>query len=236
MKKLSYLLCAVLLVCSSNVFASTITVSDVVSSWQNSIPPAPPIIISNGDPTSTASWGTSTGFGPSSYVFTHTIPPDVSVVVPPSPSALFKLGNFTHNNNTIDAPFLESIDLSLALNFTIDSNPFNETFIYTFDHNETSNSSDPVASQDIVTIIPPSSGTSFSVDGVLYTLELSFLLDNSPTNQFRTFENQANEAAIFGRFISETETNPIPEPISMILFGTGSMLIGGFIRSRSKKR
>ena len=234
MKKLSYLLCAVLLVCSSNVFASTITVSDVVSSWQNSIPPAPPIIISNGDPTSTASWGTSTGFGPSSYVFTHTIPPAESVGVPPSPSALFKLGNFTHNNNPIDGPFLESIDLSLALNFTIDSNPFNKTFIYTFVHNETPNSSDPLASRDIVTITDPSSGT-FLLDGVLYTLELSFLVNNIPTNQFFTLEDAANEAAIYGRFTSETETNPIPEPISMILFGTGSMLIGGFIRSRSKK-
>jgi hypothetical protein len=227
MKKLTYLFYAILLVCSSNVFASTINVSDVDGGWQNSIPS---VTITNGDPTSTASWGTSTGYGRSSYVFTALIPPPQSVVLPPSPSAWIQLGNFTHNNMPVTGTSLDSIDLSLTIDFTIDGSVFNKTFIYSFDHTETPNSgSDP---RDIVKINPPSSGV-FSLDGVLYTLELSFWLNNSPTGTFYTNENASNIAAIYGRFTSEN--TPVPEPISMILFGTGIVGVGGYIRRKLKK-
>jgi hypothetical protein len=46
--------------------------------------------------------------------------------------------------------------------------------------------------------------------------------------RFRGFENGGSDKVVPG--------NPVPEPVSMLLFGTGAVVFGGYIRRQHKKR
>jgi len=221
----------------------------VNGSWQNSVPSPPYVTINNGDPISTINWGISAGANKSGYFFEADVPPPINIDVPPSPSIWLDLGDFIHFNYPVQPPILQEVDLRLDINMDVGATNVNRSFIYTINHNETTNTSNPYESRDIVTIFDPSADA-FSVEGVLYTLELRFSKDggNTMTNVFRTFENATNFAAIYGRFTSEYEgfisesvivppagVDPVPEPSTMLLLGTGILGLAGFARKRFKR-
>lgn len=214
---------------ATSASATLIDVDLVTGAWQNPVPVAG-ITISNGIPTSIISWGDPVADegAQSGYVFTSEVPPSVSVIVPPSPSGWFDFGNFTHNNQPIYPPSLTSTELALALTMDVGGVSANQSFVYTFNHNET-----PNPAPDVVTITPPSAGV-FYVDGTLYTLELRFSTDGglTTTNQFTTAEGQPNTADLYGRFTSDITS--VPEPGTMLLLGCGLMGLWGF-RKKIKK-
>ncbi len=236
-RSLGLLIFVSVLLLATSASAAIIDVDSVTGAWQNPNPVAG-ITISNGAPTSTISWGVPAGTDQSSYVFFSQVPPPKSVTVPPSPSIWLDFGDFTHNNQPIFPPSLTSTELALTLAMEVDGTPVNQSFVYTFNHEETPNVA-PCAygglCNDRVTVNSPSAGA-FNVGGTLYTLELRFSTDGGLTtsNQFITLEGQANPADLFGRFTAENVPGQVPEPGTMLLIGSGLAGLWGFRRKIKK--
>lgn len=90
----------------------------------------------------------------------------------------FKLGTFIHNNQPIGiGTSLTSVDL--VLKFKVLINGFEETINHqiTLNHNETTNTSDPIASRDIITLDHAQLSKTFIVNGQSYTLNIDGFKD-----------------------------------------------------------
>ncbi|MEO8175168.1 MAG: choice-of-anchor K domain-containing protein [Sphingomicrobium sp.] len=117
-------------------------------------------------------------------------------------SQSFSLGTFTHYNNPIDPPELQST--TLTVNFVAHINgqdipvgPIEITFI----HDETKNTSDPEASRDVIMIT--SETTTIMVEGVAYELQVRGLVDQNGdvVTTVKTYEGQANSFDLLVRFV-----------------------------------
>lgn len=165
--------------------------------------------ITNGNPTSSISWGTTSG-SQSGYDFMATMPPPFSL---PGPIPFFSLGTFQHRNFEVDDPWLTSVQLDVILELAVDGVPMEPlTFTFTFNHEETPNNPTPPATcpyptppgdgcTDRVTIVSSAEPTTFFVDGVEYTLSMSFLNDGNPVSEFITEEGGTiNSSGLVGEF------------------------------------
>ena len=118
----------------------------------------------------------------------------------------FSLGTFTHYNNPINPPELTST--TLTVNFVAHINgqdvpvgPIEIRFV----HDETTNTSDPEASRDVVMIT--SETMTILIDGVQYELQVRGLVDENGdvVTTVRTFEGQTNSYELLVRFV-QTDT------------------------------
>src|SRR5688572_12771768 len=104
----------VALVLTGSASAAEITYSTVTGSWRDPVDnlpgsqPGDPVI-ANGNPTSSITWGTTSG-SQSGYDFTATIPPPFDL---PGPIPFFSLGTFTHRNFEVGDPSLTSVQLDV---------------------------------------------------------------------------------------------------------------------------
>ena len=163
-------------------------------------------VITNGTPTSSITWGTTSG-SQSGYDFTGTLPPPLTF---PGPVPFFSLGTFTHRNFEVSDPSLTSVQLDVVLVLSVDgvpTGPLNFTFM--FNHIETPNNATPCpyptppgeGCTDRVTIASSAQPTTFTVDGVDYTLSMSFLNNGSPVSEFITREGGTiNSSGLVGQF------------------------------------
>ena len=142
---------------------------------------------------STITWGVTAG-SQSGYDFTANVPPPFDL---PGPIPFFSLGSFTHRNFEVDEPWLTSVQLDVVLVISVDGVPRPPlTFTFTFNHEETPNNLNPCpyptppgeGCTDRVTIVASPTPTTFNVDGVDYTLSMSFLNNGSPVSEFITRE------------------------------------------------
>jgi len=189
--------------------------------------------ITNGSPISSISWGTTSG-AQSGYDFTATLPPPFTL---PGPFPYFSLGTFTHRNFEVGSPSLVSVQLDVLLVLAVDgvaTGPL--TFTFTLNHEETPNNLDPCpyptppgeGCTDRVTIVASAQPTTFNVGGVDYTLEMSFLDNGSPVDEFITREGDiVNSSGLVGEFtlppgLTVTKTGPA----TMRLGEWGSFFIG----------
>ena len=133
-------------------------------------------VITNGTPTSSISWGQTSGTPQSGYDFTATLPPPITF---PGPS--FSFGTFTHRNFAVNSPSLTSVQLDVVLVLNVDgvqTGPL--TFTFTFNHEETPNNATPCpyptppgeGCTDRVTIVSSAQPTTFNVGGVDYTFDV----------------------------------------------------------------
>jgi len=191
--------------------AAEITYSSVTGVWHDPVDnlpgsqPGDPVI-TNGSPTSIIRWGDTSG-SQSGYDFTATIPPPFDL---PGPIPFFSLGSFTHRNFEVDDPSLTSVQLDVLLAISVDGVPRPPlTFTFTFNHEETPNNLMPCpyptpvgeGCTDRVTIVASPTPTTFNVDGVDYTLSMSFLNNGNPVSEFITREGGTiNSSGLVGEF------------------------------------
>ncbi|HNP62306.1 MAG TPA: SdrD B-like domain-containing protein [Woeseiaceae bacterium] len=215
---------------AGNVLAAEITFVSVVGSWRDpvdSVPGAQPgdPVITNGNPISSISWGTTTG-SQSGYDFIATLPPPFDL---PGPIPFFSLGTFQHRNFEVGEPSLVSAELDVVLVLAVDGVPTGPlNFSFTLNHEETPNNLDPCpyptppgeGCTDRVTIVASADPTTFNVDGVDYTLEMSFLDNGSPVDEFITREGDTvNSSGLVGEFT-------LPPGLSVTKSGPATMRLG----------
>ena len=196
---------------SGSAWAADITFVSVVGSWRDPVDNVPGSqpgdpVIANGNPISSISWGTTTG-PQSGYDFIATLPPPFTL---PGPIPYFSLGTFQHRNFVVGQPWLVSAELDVALVLAVDGVPTGPlSFTFTLNHEETPNNQNPCpyptppgeGCTDRVTIVASAAPTTFNVDGVDYTLVMSFLDNGSPVSEFITREGDTvNSTGLVGEF------------------------------------
>ncbi len=208
----------------SGALAAEITFVSVVGSWRDPVDNVPGVqagdpVITNGDPISSISWGTTDG-DQSGYDFIASLPPPFDL---PGAIPFFSLGTFQHRNFEVGDPSLTSVLLDVELVLAVDGVPTGPlTFTFTLNHEETPNNLDPCpyptppgdGCTDRVTITASAEPTTFNVGGVDYTLEMSFLDNGSPVDEFITAEGDiVNSTGLVGEFtlppgLTVTKTGP----------------------------
>src|SRR5262245_16813087 len=177
-------------------------------------------VITNGVPTSSISWGTTTG-SQSGY--------DVTITIPDPQT--FPVATFSHRNFPVTDPSLTSVMLDIVLDFTVDgvqTGPL--TFTFTFTHHETPNNQPTCpyptppgeGCTDRVTFIDAPDPTTFTVGGKTFTLGMTFLDANgNPVTEFITREGGlVNTANLHGEFTL------VPPVLEVTKSGPATMTLG----------
>ncbi|RZV37387.1 MAG: DUF11 domain-containing protein, partial [Chromatiales bacterium] len=219
------LLLGMSLVPIASASAAEITITSVNGFWHSPVDNMPGVqpgdpVITNGDPISSISWGTTTG-DQSGYDFIASIPPPFEL---PGTIPYFSMGTFQHRNFSVGQPWLVSAQLDVVLVIAVDGVPIAPlTFTFTIEHDETPNNQDPCpyptppgeGCTDRVTITASPDPTTFNVEGVDYTLDMSFLdSDGNAVDEFITREGDTvNSTGLVGEFtlppgLSATKTGP----------------------------
>jgi large repetitive protein len=202
------------LVASPSASAAEITYTSLTGSWHDPVDNVPGVqagdpVITNGVPTSIIRWGNDTPQSGYDFNAADPLPPPFQL---PGPLPFFSLGSFVHHNFVVGDPSLTSVQLDVVLVISVDGVPRPPlTFTYTFNHVETPNNLDPCpfdpvpppdGCSDRVSIVASPTPTTFNVDGVDYTLSMSFLDPNgNPVSEFITSEGGVtNTTGLVGEF------------------------------------
>ena len=208
---------------ATSASAITIDVISVTGIWTDATPAA--AVTGVGFPT--ISWGTGSG-GPSSYNFTGAAPPPLTGF---NVGDVFSIGTFTHDNNPISPPSLQTAELTVDWSIEINNGStlaISGQTVYDFNHNETPNTPGtcPDGSvsicDDIVTFtLNPEETDVFTYEGEQYIFTISsFLVDGSPATDFLTQEGKKNTAVLQG------SVNVVPVPAAVWLLGSAVAGLG----------
>jgi len=145
----------------------------------------------------------------------------------------FNIGSLFYRNGTIKSNTgASAVDLTLNLSFSSPSSIAPVSAVYTSDLINSTNSNDPVASADIVSLRNLAAPLDFTdAAGNRYYLELTFQVDQdtmdgtlSTQEEFRVFEGGQGRADLLGRFTTTPGVMAVPEPSAALLGLVGSLL------------
>ena len=180
----------------------------------------------NGVGTDTIAWGTSSGYGQSSWNFDG-VSDNLGANFA---GEIFKLGTFTHDNNPIYNYNFTGADLTIDLQI-VNGTTYTQSFDFTFGHNETLNSPCEGGCPDVVTIPLATAHEALVIGGQSYQLNIVGF-STSPggpiVTQFITDEKKSNTAMLY----ASLSLNPVPEPGAALLFAVGGLVVAGSLRRR----
>ncbi|HEY8123094.1 MAG TPA: THxN family PEP-CTERM protein [Myxococcota bacterium] len=218
-------LAASLLPASRAAAQAQITFTSAAANWHSPTDDTPGSqpgdpVITNGAPTSSINWGTTSG-PQSGYDVT------ISIVNPQT----FPVATFAHRNFPVSPPSLTSVQLDIVLDFLVNgvqTGPL--TFTFTFTHEETPNNQTPCpyptppgqGCTDRVTFVDSPAPTTFTVGGKTYTLSMSFLdAAGNPVTEFITLEGGlVNTANLDGQFTL------VPPVLEVTKSGPATLTVG----------
>jgi len=234
---------ALLALAPATALAVVVQISNINANWFNADPGS--ATIGHSGSTATIRWGIGDPIPSvqSGYNFTPNAA-GISANVPPSAGPL-DLGTFEHLNFPIFEPFLQSVDLMVTADVSINGNPMGTlTLVFDFTHDETINNLNPCpfggangqgininGCADKVTVAAGGGTSTFLAGGAKVALTtIGFSQDggNTVMSNFLTIENQNNTADLFVN-ISATLAE-VPEPGSLALIGLALLGLVGLAR------
>ncbi len=194
-------------------------------------PAGPGGMVVSGVGTSSFTWGSGfDGSPPSSLDFSGTS-------FATNTGTFFDIGEISYFNGTIALDSeASSVDFDVTLNFTTPGG-ISETFTYLLSLVNTPNTSDAVASADIVQFPGALPTASFTANGTTYSLGLEVGVVSgsgfSSQTTFSVLEGSSATATLRGIVTSQGVPQALPEPSTIALIGLG--LLGmSLVRKRVK--